>query len=144
MSLSPELPIPEINENQEVQTSRTYRYNYETGKITNEIISGLEALKQFVYFQLRTRRYLHPIYSGYIGQEFTEVLSDKEVTMQYKLSELPRLIEECLIYDDRVDSVHSFNIIQEDDNVYVEFVVSSVEGDLEIREVIENVRAFDV
>lgn len=136
MALSPEIDIELEDENEEIETLKTYRINYETMNITNEIIEGVEAVKQFVYMALRTSRYEHFIYSDDYGSEIDELLSDREVTEEFKVMEIPRLITEALIYDERIDDVTDFDIKKTDDALHVRFTVHSVEGILEIEEVL--------
>lgn len=45
MNLSPEIEFDDIEDDSEViETSRTYRIDFENGRITNELIAGLEEL----------------------------------------------------------------------------------------------------
>lgn len=50
--------------------------------------------------------------------------------------EIPRLIEEALVYDDRISAVTDFEIEKQGDAFHVSFVVETDEGSLEIEEVI--------
>ncbi|MED0777773.1 MULTISPECIES: DUF2634 domain-containing protein [Bacillus amyloliquefaciens group] len=141
MSLSPEIEFDDFEDDSEViETSRTYRIDFENGRITNELIAGVEAIKQFVYMALHTERYSYSVFSHDIGNELQEVLSDNETTDAYKKMEIPRLIEEALIYDDRISSVTDFEIDKSGDRFIVSFIVETDEGTLEIEEVLgENV-----
>ncbi|KYG33888.1 DUF2634 domain-containing protein [Alkalihalobacillus trypoxylicola] len=135
--LSPEVEISETVEGEEfIEPSNTYAIDFVNGRIESNHISGLEAIKQFVYMVLRTARYAYPIYSHDIGNELEETLADKETTDVYKEMEIPRLIEESLIYDERIISVQDFAIIKREDAFYVSFVVETDEGSIELEEVI--------
>ncbi|MEC1940103.1 DUF2634 domain-containing protein [Bacillus velezensis] len=137
MALSPEIEFDDFEDDSEViETSRTYRIDFENGRITNELIAGLEAIKQFVYMALHTERYSYSVFSHDIGNELQEVLSDNETTDAYKKMEIPRLIEEALIYDDRISSVTDFEIDKSGDRFIVSFIVETDEGTLEIEEVL--------
>ncbi|MED4802650.1 DUF2634 domain-containing protein [Bacillus atrophaeus] len=137
MTLSPEIQFDDIEDDSEViETSRTYRIDFENGQITNELITGLEAVKQFVYMALHTERYSYSVFSHDIGNELQEVLSDNETTDAYKKMEIPRLVEEALIYDDRISSVTEFEIEKSGDRFLVSFIVETDEGTLEIEEVL--------
>ncbi|MEW4025598.1 DUF2634 domain-containing protein [Bacillus siamensis] len=137
MALSPEIEFDDFEDDSEViETSRTYRIDFENGRITNELIVGLEAIKQFVYMALHTERYSYSVFSHDIGNELQEVLSDNETTDAYKKMEIPRLIEEALIYDDRISSVTDFEIDKSGDRFIVSFIVETDEGTLEIEEVL--------
>ncbi|MGO5676419.1 DUF2634 domain-containing protein [Bacillus subtilis] len=137
MSLSPEIEFDDIEDDSEViETSQTYKIDFENGRITNEIITGLEAIKQFVHLSLHTERYAYFVYSHDIGNELQDVLADYETTDAYKKMEIPRLIEEALIYDDRVSSVSNFEIEKQGESFRVSFTVETDEGTLEIEEVL--------
>ncbi|MEC0731313.1 DUF2634 domain-containing protein [Bacillus spizizenii] len=137
MALSPEIEFEDIEDDSEViETSQTYKIDFENGRITNEIITGLEAIKQFVYLSLHTERYAYSVYSHDIGNELQELLADKETTDAYKKMEIPRLIEEALIYDDRIAAVIDFEIEKQGDSFHVSFIVETDKGKLEIEEVL--------
>jgi hypothetical protein len=54
-------------------------------------------------------------------------------------SELPRVITEALIYDERISEVRDFDIEQQGDSATVSFTVVTIEGDLRLTEVVGNV-----
>ncbi|MGO0711560.1 DUF2634 domain-containing protein [Bacillus subtilis] len=136
MALSPEIEFDDIEDDSEViETSQTYKIDFENGRITNEMITGLEAIRQFVYLSLHTERYAYSVFSHDIGNELQDILADSETTDAYKKMEIPRLIEEALIYDDRVSSVSDFEIEKQGDSFHVSFTVETDEGKLEIEEV---------
>ncbi|MFF1578725.1 DUF2634 domain-containing protein [Bacillus velezensis] len=136
MALSPEIEFDDIEDDSEViETSQTYKIDFENGRITNEMITGLEAIRQFVYLSLHTERYAYSVFSHDIGNELQDILADNETTDAYKKMEIPRLIEEALIYDDRVSSVSDFEIEKQGDSFHVSFTVETDEGKLEIEEV---------
>jgi len=138
MALSPEVSVPDLNSEEEtIEPLRTYRIDFEKNEITSEIIEGLDAVSQFVHTRLRTPRYVYPIYSTDEGNEIEALLSDKEVTVEFKKMELPRLITEALIYDERISDVTDFNVEHIDDAFHVRFIVHSSEGILELEEVFE-------
>ncbi|APT48278.1 DUF2634 domain-containing protein [Bacillus safensis] len=138
MALSPEEEIEDMDEDKEdvVEPSTTYRIDFETGRLTNEKIIGLDAIRQFVYMALRTERYSHAVYSHDVGCEVQEAVSDEESTDEYKEMEIPRLIEEALLVDERIESVQDFEITKEGAAFKVVFDVVTDEGTLEIEEVI--------
>jgi hypothetical protein len=135
MALSPELEFEEVLEEDLQPVLKTFRYDFETNVLTSEIIDGIDAAKQIIMFALRIPRYAYPILSGDSGNEIEELLADNEVTIEYKLMELPRLIEDALIYLDFVESVGEFEIEHKEDAFYVNFIVETTVGTIEMREV---------
>ncbi|GLJ00775.1 phage portal protein [Bacillus pumilus] len=137
MALSPEEEIEEIEEDEEVETSTTYRIDFETGRLTGETISGIEAIRQFIYMTLRTERYAHPIYSHDIGTEIQELLTDTEATDEYKEMEIPRLLEEALLVDERIDHIEELEVTKQNESFHVKLAIVTDEGTIEIEEVME-------
>lgn len=137
VALSPEEEIEETEEDEEVETSTTYRIDFETGRLTGETISGIEAIRQFIYMTLRTERYAHPIYSHDIGTEIQELLTDTEATDEYKEMEIPRLLEEALLVDERIDHIEELEVTKQNDSFHVKLAIVTDEGTLEIEEVME-------
>lgn len=137
MALSPEEEIEETEDDEEVETSTTYRIDVETGRLTGETISGIEAIRQFVYMTLRTERYAYPIYSHDIGTEIQELLTDTAATDEYKEMEIPRLLEEALIVDERIDHIEELEVTKQNDSFHVKLAIVTDEGTLEIEEVME-------
>nr|WP_254114531.1 DUF2634 domain-containing protein [Bacillus safensis] len=137
VALSPEEEIEEIEEDEEVETSTTYRIDFETGRLTGETISGIEAIRQFIYMTLRTERYAHPIYSHDIGTEIQELLTDTEATDEYKEMEIPRLLEEALLVDERIDHIEELEVTKQNASFHVKLAIVTDEGTLEIEEVME-------
>lgn len=62
MSLTPEIEFEDLEDASEaVETSQTYRIDFENNRITNELINGLDAIRQFVYIALHTERYSYSV-----------------------------------------------------------------------------------
>lgn len=137
VALSPEEEIEETEEDEEVETSTTYRIDFENGRLTNEAITGIESIRQFIYMTLRTERYAHPIYSHDIGTEIQELLTDTEATDEYKEMEIPRLLEEALVVDERIDHIEEIEVTKQNDAFQVKITIVTDEGTLEIEEVME-------
>lgn len=53
---------------------RDFEIDWKTMKMTGRIIEGKEAVWQWAYMALRTRRYDWIIYSWYFGEEYTELI----------------------------------------------------------------------
>lgn len=123
------------NEEAELETLETFKIDFERGIITSEIIDQEEAIKQFVYMTLKTERFLHPIYTQDYGSEIKEVIRDKDITEELRVSEIQRMVEEALVHDERIEAVenYEFNVI--DDNYYASFDVITVDEVIRMEEV---------
>ncbi|WP_239613953.1 DUF2634 domain-containing protein [Cohnella mopanensis] len=90
-------------------------------------IDGRDAILQLVDKAVRTARYRFPIYDWDYGCELEDIIG-QDVSVALLESEIPRVIREALIYDDRIDSVGGFDIRREADALYVSFFVT-VDGE---------------
>nr|WP_238941903.1 DUF2634 domain-containing protein [Bacillus sp. REN10] len=138
VALSPEVEIPEVDELSvnELLELKTYRFDFETRRLTSELISGLDAIKQSILFALHIPRYTHPIYSADTGNELADMLADNETTVAFKIMEIERLVTEALIYDPRIEQVYDFVIEHIEDAFHVNFKVDTALGEIEIKEVL--------
>lgn len=139
MALSPELDIAEDSEEMsvaELLELKTYRFDFETKRLTSELISGLEAIKQFILMALHIPRYAHAIYSSDTGNELMDLIADEDASIAFKIVEIERLVIEALIYDARIDRVYDFEIDHIKDAFHVSFKVDTALGVLEFEEVL--------
>jgi len=115
-----------MSEDTVTQTSRTY-------KVSNNRIQGftdgLDALKQAIYKVLNTEKYEYPIYSFHYGIDFESLIGKNPIYVQI---ELKRRIKECLLQDDRIQSVDNFIFDIAGDTIICTFDVRSVFGNLTV------------
>lgn len=137
MPLEPDLQIPEFEE-AETEPSKTYYFDFETGRIGRRLIDGIEAIEQFIKKTIKTARFKYPIYSDEYGCEMEDNIG-ANVSRGFLESETIRTITEALVYDDRIEDVGEFEITFDGDEMNVYFKVTSIEGTIEIREVFNNV-----
>ncbi|WP_262384569.1 DUF2634 domain-containing protein [Paenibacillus terrae] len=91
------------------------------------IIDGREAIRQFILKAILTSRFHFTIYDEDYGCELEDLIG-QDVPLELLETEIPRVITEALIYDDRVDDVYGFDITKEADNLFVSFYVD-VDGE---------------
>lgn len=115
--------IPELFESEDIP-SRTWKIDWETMRVTRELIDEVEAIKQFVIKALFDRRDTHIIYTSDYGSEIEEVLASG-YNEQLLKTEVTRVITEALIYDERISAVDSFEFArgQQDEGMVVSFRV---------------------
>ena len=140
MAISSEVEFEDVldeedEESAEVETMQTFRIDFDRGLITSEMIDEAEAIKQFVFVTLRTQRFLFPVYSQDYGSEIREVIQDKDMTEELRMSEIQRMVEEALIYDERIEAVENYEYRIEDDNYYASFDVVTVDEVIRMEEV---------
>jgi len=113
-----------ITEN--VEMTKTYRLS--DGSIQG-YVDDLEALEQAIYKELNTERYENPIYGFVYGIELESLLGKDRTYVQV---ELKRRIRECLLRDERIESVDNFSFTISGDEILCTFDVTSIYGDLNI------------
>lgn len=114
---------------EETLPSLTYQIDFETGEIKNAYIDEETALRQAVFKIITTPRFRHSIYSDDYGSELESLITEN-LPFSFLQYEIPRLIEEALLIDDRIDSVSDFVVSQKGDSMYVEFAIQTVNGQL--------------
>lgn len=109
-----------------VDASKTYKLSDSN---IQGFVDGLDALKQAIYKVLNTEKYEYPIYGFSYGIEL-ESLIGKDAA--YVNVELKRRIQECLLRDDRIESVDNFDVTVTGDELLCTFHVVSIYGELAI------------
>ena len=102
--------------------NRTYKINLQEKRVEG-FIDGEEAVKQAIIKMLNTERFRYEIYNSEYGNELYTLIGKDYLFVQ---NELKRMVEECLLADDRILSVENFNIEENlinNDSVTVSFVV---------------------
>jgi phage baseplate assembly protein W len=135
MALSPLQPAEEQNEVVATtpEPSLTYRLDFTNGAIGG-LIDDDDALRQFIIKAIKTARFRYLIYDDQYGSELEDLIG-ADVTEAFLKEEIPRVIREALIYDDRIADVRDFIITRKGDEVYIEFTVEKTDGDTLTEEV---------
>lgn len=115
---------PEIEEEKE---QSDYEIDFNTGRLTGRIISGLDAIKQWVRIVLLTDRYYYPQYSWEHGVELSELIG-KNYDEDYIKSEAKRMISEALLINEDIQSIDNFNCSMIGDKLEVGFSINTTYG----------------
>lgn len=110
-----------------IEPSKTYKLNTEKNRIVG-FIDRLEAVKQAIFLMLSIERYDYIIYSWNYGVEFKDLIGKP---IPYVISEVKRRIVECLLQDNRITAVDSFNFENNKNSVHVTFIARTIYGDIE-------------
>lgn len=125
MGFMPDVDMPAI-EKTAIQPSATYALDFDTGKIKGKI-DERQAIEQFIRKSILTNRFAHSIYSDAYGCEICSMIG-KGFTDSYLRSEVKRMITDALIYDERIQNVHSFDIRPNGDEIFIGFTADTVAG----------------
>lgn len=128
MALSPLEPVDitdELATVSEPEPLRTYALDFDSG-VMGDIVVGTAAIKQFVVKAIKTARFRFAVYDDDYGCELDDLIG-QNASRALLESEIPRVIEEALIYDDRIERVYNFTITKEADVLSVSFYVDTAE-----------------
>ena len=130
--------IPQIDEDflydeedieEEQDPSLTFKLNEDTKRIET-YIDDIEALKQWIYCLLRTKRNEYEIYSDEYGVELEALLGQD---FEFACVEIEEEITDAISIDDRIESVEEFTFQKLGNNsLLVTFTVVSIFGNTEI------------
>lgn len=118
------------------QPTQTYELDLDRGRLAGRV-AGLAAVQQMVRKLLATARGRYPIYDDRYGSEI-EALMGRSGDMAWLKGEIPRLLEEALLQDDRVTGIEVTGLRLEDDGLWIDVHVETTEGSLK-----EEVRVED-
>ena len=102
-------------------------------------IDGKEAVIQAIWKNLSTCRFAYLIYDDFYGSDIFYKINDNDLTPEYLDSDLPVMVEEALLIDNRVLGVANFKYdIVDCDSVHVSFTALTIYGEVNIEGVIAN------
>ncbi|WP_418963636.1 DUF2634 domain-containing protein [Butyribacter intestini] len=120
-----EIDAEELEEETEKQE---YEVDFETGKLTGRMISGIEAVKQWLTIALAIDRYKYTQFSWENGSELSTLIG-QGYEKDYVDSEVERMIREVAELNEDITDVSDFNITFEGDRLTISFNVSTVYGE---------------
>ena len=120
-------------EEEKEQPLTDYEIDFETGKLTGRIISGLDVIKQRVRIILGTNRYYYPQYSWDHGCEL-ETLIGKNYDLDYIKTEAKRMVSEALMDEDYIDSITDFDAAVDGVRLTVSFTMNTIYGSTEVEQ----------
>lgn len=123
-----EIDAEEIEEEPEKQD---YEVDFETGKLTGRMISGAEAVKQWLRIALAIDRYRFTQYSWENGAELSSLIG-KGYDKDYIDSEAERMIREVASLNEDITNVTDFNIDFTGDKLTIAFKVETIYGEEEM------------
>ena len=109
------------------EPSFTYRINFGNGRLGG-MVDNKDALKQYVVKAIKTCRSRFRIYTDDYGCEI-ESLIGSDVTEAFIQAEIPRMVREALIYDDRINDVTNVQATRDGDAVFITATIVSIYGD---------------
>ena len=130
MSLFPAFVEDEIREepDETLEIPKEFGVNFKTGQLTGKIVEGIEAVKVWCYFALKVARYRYFICSWDYGNEM-EDLYGKGYSAEHIESEAARMIEECLLENDYIETVSVSDAVYQDGRFRAAVTIDTIFGD---------------
>lgn len=111
------------------EPSKTFRLDFNSYHIGN-MTDNIEALKQAITKAILTPRSYYAIYDDTYGCELWELIG-ANVTQAFIDAEIPRMVTEAIVYDDRVNAVTNVSVTREGDAIFIKVDVDSIFGEME-------------
>lgn len=105
--------------------SLTYRLDFTNKRIIGKV-DDKEAVMQFIKKVLYTSKYAYASYDWYYGNEILTLVG---MPYDYIVTELPRIVDEALLVDDRILSIENWAFKKTSvDSMEVSFLVRTIFG----------------
>ena len=108
-----------------------YEIDFETGKLTGRIITGLPAIKQWVMIVLGTDKYYYTQYSWDHGCELRDLIG-KGFKQDYIESEVKRIITDALSMSNDIQGISNLEVSYEGDTLTAAFTLDTIYGSEEV------------
>lgn len=132
MSLLPDdIEVEEEEETEDLPEPVEYGIDFKTGELTGELVTGIEAIKVWIYLALRTPRYRHTIFTWDYGIEIEDLIG-KGYSEEYIQSEAERMFEETLTVSDYIESVSDIEVTKDGDKINIKGKVNTIYGEVEV------------
>jgi hypothetical protein len=110
---------------------REYEVDFDTGRLTGKIVTGVEALCVWAYLALKSKRYRWVIYSWQYGEEYTNLIG-YSFDEDYLYSEVKRYIEECLFINEHITAIENLDVTQVNEKLHIKFKMITDVGSEEV------------
>ena len=108
-----------------------YEIDFEAGKLTGRIITGLPAIKQWVMIVLGTDKYYYTQYSWNHGCELRDLIG-KGFKQDYIESEVKRIITDALSMSKDIKGISNLVVSYEGDTLTAAFTLDTIYGSEEV------------
>ena len=124
-----DIDVEELEEQEQITDD--YEIDFTTGKLTGNIVSGVDAVKQWVLLVLATRRYAYMQYSWDYGTELEELVG-KNFEKDYIESEVYRMLTDAFSINEEIEGIRDLVCDMEKDRLTVSFTLLTLYGEVEV------------
>lgn len=111
---------------------REYGVDFSTGRMTGQIVEGLEAIKVWIWNTLHTERYRYAIYSWVYGVEYEQYIG-QTVDDDYLQNDCRVETEDALLISPYIRSIEDFSATAGSDSLAIRFRVITTLGSTEVK-----------
>lgn len=108
-----------------------YEVDFDTCQLTGAIVSGIDAIKVWIWNALHTQRFRHAIYSWDYGADMEQYMG-QAVTEEFLNTDCHDEVEETLLVSPYITGIDNFVAILDDSHLYIDFTVRTIYGDTEV------------
>lgn len=115
--------------NQSIPETSTYAIDWVNGRLSGKI-SGMEAVRQYIYKTLKTECNRYLIYDIDVGNGIRALIGQGIASREYIEADIPRIVKKALA-DKRILGVHDFIFDYPDDErnaVHISFIADTIYG----------------
>ena len=127
--------IQAVEEERELPTFKEYAWDFDSNTFLYDksghhiLLEGNEAMKVWIYKALATERYQYLVYSWQYGIEIKPFIG-LVMVVQERISELKRMITECLMVNPYILSINDISFSQEGRKATVTIDLTTVYGEV--------------
>lgn len=111
--------------------AREYGIDFSTGKLTGDIVEGIEAIKVWIWNCLHTERFNNAIYSWQYGVEYEQYIG-QTISNEFLLADAMIETEEALTVNPYITGISDFNAEFNGSKLHISFTAETTIGNLEV------------
>lgn len=129
--------IQAVQEEEELPLFKEYAWDFKENRFRYDrngrriVVEGAEAIEVWVYKALATERYQYEAYSWQYGIELKPFIG-LVMGVEERVSELKRIIIECLMVNPYIRSIDSIEFSQNGAQASVEILLTTIYGEVDI------------
>lgn len=116
---------------EEQKEPKDWEIDFKTGKLTGRVVTGFDAIKQWVRIALSIDRYTFTQYTWDYGNDLSSLIG-KNYDEGYATSEAKRMIEDALSVNEDILGIEDFECSFENDKLTATFTLNTAYGRGEI------------
>lgn len=111
-----------------------YEIDFNTGKLTGRIITGFDAIKQWLIIALSIDRYQYQQYGWEFGSDL-HTLIGHVYSQEYIETEVRRMLEDVIAHNEYITEIDNIRSEVDKDELHISFTLRTIygDGDVDVR-----------